>query len=590
MFEKHSAVMLLIESQSGQIIDSNISANNFYGYDKPTMLSMNISDINTLSPAEVTEQRLKAINSKENYFTFPHKLSNGDIRLVEVYSSPIIYHGESILFSIIHDITERKQYENALRIQHELSLSLGSNDNIYVALEEILNAALQFESIDCGGIYLANSDGGLDIAVHRGLSDEFIKLISHYPSDSPQTILVRQGNAIYSKYQDVKPETDTSEEKLLAIAIVPVLYNGELLALLNLSSHSYDNIMVKTRTAIETIAVQIGSILMRLKLHESLRESKQNLQTLFDTIEDLLFVLDESGNIILANTTVYKSLGYTVEELAGVNVLAVHPADRRDEAGAIVTDMIAGIRDFCPVPLQAKDGTLIPVETRVTAGIWAGKPALFGISRDITERLIAKDTLEKQNLCIDSLIDSTHAGTWEWNIQTGEMIFNEFWANMFGYTLDELQPTTINTWHALIHPDDMAIANDLLELHFNDKLPYYEFDCRVKHKDGHWVWVNDNGRVVSKTNDGKPLMMFGTHTDIYKHKKIEEDLNNAMKEIKTLQGIIPICAHCKNIRDDKGLWSQVEVYVRDHSEAEFSHGICPDCMRVLYPDIDIDEN
>jgi hypothetical protein len=62
------------------------------------------------------------------------------------------------------------------------------------------------------------------------------------------------------------------------------------------------------------------------------------------------------------------------------------------------------------------------------------------------------------------------------------------------------------------------------------------------------------------------------------------DLQKALSEVKTLKGIFPICASCKKIRDDKGYWNQVEVYIRDRSEAEFSPGICPDCMKKLYGD------
>ncbi len=78
---------------------------------------------------------------------------------------------------------------------------------------------------------------------------------------------------------------------------------------------------------------------------------------------------------------------------------------------------------------------------------------------------------------------------------------------------------------------------------------------------------------------------------LYKHKAEEErerlirELENALAEIKTLRGIIPICSSCKKIRDDEGYWHQVEVYIRDHSEAEFSHGICPECAKKLYPEI-----
>ena len=62
-------------------------------------------------------------------------------------------------------------------------------------------------------------------------------------------------------------------------------------------------------------------------------------------------------------------------------------------------------------------------------------------------------------------------------------------------------------------------------------------------------------------------------------------LNTALEKIKTLSGFLPICAHCKNIRDDKGYWNQIEAYISEHSEAEISHGICPECSKKLYPDI-----
>lgn len=70
--------------------------------------------------------------------------------------------------------------------------------------------------------------------------------------------------------------------------------------------------------------------------------------------------------------------------------------------------------------------------------------------------------------------------------------------------------------------------------------------------------------------------------------RMEYDLLTALEEVKTLQGIIPICSSCKKIRDDQGIWNQIEAYISTHSEAEFSHGICPECVKKLYPDIDMD--
>ena len=112
------------------------------------------------------------------------------------------------------------------------------------------------------------------------------------------------------------------------------------------------------------------------------------------------------------------------------------------------------------------------------------------------------------------IIEGSNLGTWEWNVQTGEAHFNARWAEIVGYTLDELAPIDINTWTRLAHPDDLKRSGQILERHFAGELPYYEFETRMQHKQGHWVWVHDRGKVIEWTADGKPLWMFGTHTDV----------------------------------------------------------------------------
>ena len=70
-------------------------------------------------------------------------------------------------------------------------------------------------------------------------------------------------------------------------------------------------------------------------------------------------------------------------------------------------------------------------------------------------------------------------------------------------------------------------------------------------------------------------------------KSIQEEKEKALSEIKVLSGLLPICSSCKKIRDDRGYWSQIELYIRDHSEAVFSHSVCPECVKKLYPDLDL---
>ncbi|MHA7808972.1 MAG: PAS domain S-box protein [Marinobacter adhaerens] len=122
-----------------------------------------------------------------------------------------------------------------------------------------------------------------------------------------------------------------------------------------------------------------------------------------------------------------------------------------------------------------------------------------------------------------AVIEGTRIGTWEWNVQTGETVFNERWANICGYTLDELEPVSIETWLGLAHPDDLPESERLLKAHFAGELSEYDYRCRMKHKNGHWVWVHDRGQVFEWTQNDEPLMMYGTHADI------TEEMNNLNK-------------------------------------------------------------
>lgn len=115
MFEKNEAVMLLIEPDTGLIIDTNDAACNFYGYPRDVLQKMNISEINCLSWNEISEAIQQILDGEKNYFTFPHRLSNGSVRTVELYSSTIELDGKILLSSVIHDISDRIKAEREKR-------------------------------------------------------------------------------------------------------------------------------------------------------------------------------------------------------------------------------------------------------------------------------------------------------------------------------------------------------------------------------------------------------------------------------------------------------------------------------------------
>lgn len=143
----------------------------------------------------------------------------------------------------------------------------------------------------------------------------------------------------------------------------------------------------------------------------------------------------------------------------------------------------------------------------------------------------ANIALQQERANAEDIIKAASLGTWRWNLQTGETIFNERWADMLGYNLAELAPVSVATWLALCHPEDIPIANGLLEQHLRGELDHYECDCRMKHKQGDWVHMYVRGRVISFTPDGKPLWISGTQGDITERKRIEQMKNEFVSAV-----------------------------------------------------------
>jgi diguanylate cyclase (GGDEF)-like protein/PAS domain S-box-containing protein len=148
----------------------------------------------------------------------------------------------------------------------------------------------------------------------------------------------------------------------------------------------------------------------------------------------------------------------------------------------------------------------------------------FGIYEDISERKKAAVEIETQKRRLENVIEGAAVGTWEWDTQSGKTVYNENWARMLGYTLAELKPDYLTVFESLVHPEDLEQSNRAAERHLAGDTPFYECELRMRHKQGHWIWVLDRGRVLTRSADGKPLSMFGTHTDITERKLAEEQL------------------------------------------------------------------
>lgn len=253
-------------------------------------------------------------------------------------------------------------------------------------------------------------------------------------------------------------------------------------------------------------------------------------RSLFEQSNDAVFILNLNGKHVDVNQRALEMMGYTWDEMIRLRYADLIAPGELPKSKGVLERLLAGehIPPYERV-FRRKDGQRFPTEINVEiVRDDRGEPLYIqSIVRDISER---KQSERRAQLTLQG----TRAGTWEWNVQTGETVFNDRWAEIVGYTLDELAPVNIRTWIDLCHPDDRKLSTQLLEAHFAGESDYYACEVRMKHKAGHWVWVLDTGSVLEWTDDGRPLLMFGTHMDITHSKELEQQVRQRESHLRSL--------------------------------------------------------
>ncbi|HEX2937156.1 MAG TPA: PAS domain S-box protein [Bacteroidales bacterium] len=431
------------------------------------------------------------------------------------------------------------EWEDDLNIERSLNLRLSKADSLEETLSICLDSAIQYSGMDCGGIYIVNeTDNSIKLVYHKGVSDKFIQDTSFYPSNSANAKLIYQGNPIYLNLSVFPKENilQSNEEDIKSLAILPVSYFNKVIGCMNIASKTSSEVPPEARKILEKVISYIGSFIVQAKHEHKLNENRQDLNTLFNTIDDFLIILDTEGNIIYFNSTVPARLGYSDEELIGKHVLNIHPANRHDEASASISGMLNGTGNTCRVPLLCKDGKEIPVETKVIMGTWRGRKAMIGISRDITERITYERLIKRDSERLEMAILATNAGLWDWNIVRSELVLNERWYSMRGYKSGEV-PMSVATWESMIHKDDVDFVLSLLNNHIENKTTLYQAEYRTLTKSGSYIWVLDTGKITEADNKGKPVRMVGTNIDITASKENEYKLQQNLKQQEMLSDI-----------------------------------------------------
>ena len=274
-------------------------------------------------------------------------------------------------------------------------------------------------------------------------------------------------------------------------------------------------------------------VVVQTNITEQVR-SNQYFKSVIDSTAAGITLMDHHGRIADCNPEAERLLGLPCEQLLGRAVTdplwhtvredgtpfpnAERPTIRVLKTGEPVHNVVIG------VTLPSGEQRWLLVNSQLLSGHTASQRRVVTSYTDLTaqKKMQAELIAERQRLA--ATLEGTGAGTWEWNVITGETRFNDRWAKIIGHTGAELEPTSVRTMSERIHPDDRARSEQMMRAHFARELDYYNLELRVRHKTGRWIWVRTRGRVATWTPEGRAWMMFGTMADITARKELEQEL------------------------------------------------------------------
>ncbi|MDX1814797.1 MAG: PAS domain-containing protein, partial [Thermodesulfobacteriota bacterium] len=358
--------------------------------------------------------------------------------------------------------TERVRTEELMRAKRDLGLALVEARTLEETLRLCFETAIRVSGMDCGGIYMVDEkSGNLHLAFHQGLHADFVRSVAHYDADSANARLVMRGEPVYTRHHELRLLLGEPEirEGLRAIAVIPVHYEDQVIACLNVASHGRDEVPLFSRTSLETIAGQIGGAIARSKMQQALRESEQRFRQIAETSPEAFWMISADLSKVVYIGPAYERIwGRTCESLYAQPpswLAAVHPEDRER--------MVAKVREKaegCTGPekthteyrILRPDGEIRWIRSSASSILdERGEVCrLCGVAEDITE-------LKRAEEAYRALVDHSLQGLLI--VRESRILFaNQAFADICGYTVDELLALSPEEVQALVHPDDQALV------------------------------------------------------------------------------------------------------------------------------------
>lgn len=310
----------------------------------------------------------------------------------------------------------------------------------------------------------------------------------------------------------------------------------------------------------EVRVIGIRDISERKRAEQALEESRNMFRLVLDTIPVRVFWKDRDSlflgcNLPLAHDAGVKNpaeiIGKSDYDLSWKAQAALY---RSDDKQVIETGKS---KIAYEEPQTIKDGQKRWLRTSKVALKNADDDivGVLGTYEDITEHKNAEQAIRESEERLQLALQGANLGMWDWNLKTGEITFNDRWAEIVGYNLEEIEPCH-NIYEKFAHPDDLEKILEKLENHLQGKTPYFETEHRLQHKTGKWIWVLDKGKVIERDEQNRPIRACGTHFDITKRKMAEEELvrthDELLKQKNFLESLLSTIPNPVFYKDTKG--------------------------------------
>ena len=269
--------------------------------------------------------------------------------------------------------------------------------------------------------------------------------------------------------------------------------------------------------------------------NRELRASEELLRAITDHTADIIAVKDSEGRYLFVNQAGCRSGGFSLEAAVGHTDIEFH-TDREQALHFMADDRRI---------MESRQPEMIEEEFTVSGGekcvLLTNKIprmdaqgrviGIIVVARNITARKRAEEALRESGERLALALGASEQGTWDWNVGTGELIFDEPAAAMLGYAPGEIEPDP-GGWQKLIHPDDLPAVLAALRAHMEGRTSAFEAEYRMRHKSGVWMWLLDTGRIVQRDAEGRPLRVAGTHRDITARKQAEAALRKSEERLQ----------------------------------------------------------